>query len=53
MHDAAIRRLTLGCLLAGFAGPEVPGWLARALADGRAASCCSAPISGTVPGSPA
>ena len=34
MHDAAIRRLTLGCLLAGFAGPEMPGWLAQALADG-------------------
>lgn len=30
----AIRRLTLGCLLAGFAGHEVPAWLARALADG-------------------
>lgn len=30
----AIRRLTLGCLLAGFAGQEVPAWLAQALADG-------------------
>jgi len=30
----AIRRLTLGCLLAGFAGQEVPAWWAQALADG-------------------
>lgn len=30
----AIRRLTLGCLLAGFAGHEVPDRLAQALADG-------------------
>ena len=32
----AIRRLTLGCLLAGFAGQEVPAWWAQALADGLA-----------------
>lgn len=30
----SIRRLALGCLLAGFAGPDVPAWLAQALADG-------------------
>ena len=32
--DADVRRLALGCLLAGFTGPDVPHWLARALADG-------------------
>ena len=32
--DAEVRRLALGCLLAGFSGPDVPHWLAQALADG-------------------
>ena len=32
--DAELRRLALGCLLAGFTGPDLPQWLARALADG-------------------
>lgn len=31
---ADIRRLALGCLLAGFTGPDVQQWLAVALADG-------------------
>jgi beta-N-acetylhexosaminidase len=31
---ADIRQLALGCLLAGFAGPVPPPWLARTLADG-------------------
>ncbi len=31
---AEVRRLALGCLLAGFSGPDVPRWLAQALADG-------------------
>jgi beta-N-acetylhexosaminidase len=32
--DAEVRRLALGCLLAGVSGPDVPDWLAQALADG-------------------
>ncbi|MDQ6937333.1 MAG: glycoside hydrolase family 3 protein, partial [Actinomycetota bacterium] len=32
--DAEIRRLALGCLLPGFGGRRIPGWLAGALADG-------------------
>jgi beta-N-acetylhexosaminidase len=32
--DPEVRRLALGCLLAGFAGPHPPAWLERALGDG-------------------
>jgi beta-N-acetylhexosaminidase len=32
--DPRVRALSFGCLLAGFAGPQPPDWLRRALADG-------------------
>lgn len=34
MTDPALRRMALGCWLAGFTGSEPHGWLLRALADG-------------------
>src|SRR3954447_21759449 len=34
--DPDVRRLALSCLLLGYRGPEPPGWLLGALADGLA-----------------
>jgi beta-N-acetylhexosaminidase len=35
-NNSEVRRLALGCLALGFAGPVVPAWLKAALADGLA-----------------